>query len=42
MVKCPYCHKELTKNEMFCYNCEQNVLEIKNKREMPGVEEEDH
>jgi predicted amidophosphoribosyltransferase len=38
MVKCPYCNKELSDNEMFCWNCEADLTEEKNKREKPGAE----
>jgi len=40
MVKCPYCNKEVTENEMFCWNCEADLSELKNKREKPGAEDE--
>jgi predicted amidophosphoribosyltransferase len=35
MVKCPYCGKELTENENFCWNCENDVSEVKDKMEKP-------
>ena len=39
MAKCPYCNKEVTENEMFCWNCEADLSELKNKREKPGAED---
>ena len=39
MVKCPHCGKELTENEMYCWNCENDVSDIKNKRERPVSED---
>ncbi len=40
MTKCPHCGKEVGKDEMFCWNCENDISELKNKREKPGVEDE--
>lgn len=35
MVKCPYCGKVLNENEMYCWYCEVDLTELKNKREKP-------
>ena len=40
MVKCPYCHRNVTENEMYCMNCEADLSELKNKRERPEADEE--
>lgn len=40
MVKCPYCKRELTKNEMYCMHCEADLTELKNEQEKPGKEDE--
>lgn len=38
--RCPYCNRELTENEMYCWNCEADITELKNKREKPGSEDD--
>ena len=35
MAKCPYCGKELTKNENFCWYCENDLSKLKDKMEKP-------
>jgi len=35
MAKCPYCNRELTADEMYCWHCEADVSDIKNKQEKP-------
>ncbi len=35
MVRCPYCDKELTKNERYCFDCEQDISEVIDKEESP-------
>jgi predicted amidophosphoribosyltransferase len=43
MAKCPYCGKEVSKDEMFCWHCENDLSELKNKLEKPESEEDhDH
>ena len=39
-LRCPYCKKELTENEMYCWHCEADLTELKNKREKPGSEDD--
>lgn len=41
MAKCPYCGKEVSKNEMYCWYCENDLSELKNKLEKPGSEDDD-
>ncbi len=38
--QCPHCGKELTKDETFCWHCENDISELKDKQEKPGVEDE--
>jgi len=40
MVKCPHCGKILTENENFCWNCENDISDLKNKMEKPNSEDE--
>jgi len=42
MVKCPHCGKIIKENEMFCWNCENDVSDIKNEMEKPGHESHEH
>ena len=42
MVKCPHCGKIVSKNEMFCWNCENDLTELKNKMEKPESEDDEH
>jgi len=38
MTDCPYCGKELTKGERYCYFCERDLSEIADKEESPNKE----
>jgi len=40
MAKCPYCHRNVTVNEMYCLHCEADLSEQKNKQEKPESEDE--
>lgn len=36
MIKCPYCGKELTQNERFCWHCENDISELRDEEEKAG------
>ena len=37
MAHCPYCGRELTKHERFCYHCEQDVSKTVDGAERPNL-----
>ena len=41
MVKCPYCGKELTGDETFCWHCENDLSKLKDKMEKPESDKKD-
>jgi len=41
MVKCPYCGKVLTHWERYCWHCENDLSEFKDKWEKPESEEDE-
>jgi len=35
MVNCPYCGKELSEDERYCWHCENDLSKIKDEEEKP-------
>jgi len=38
MTDCPYCGKEIGEDERYCWHCENDLSEIKDKKEKPKTE----
>jgi len=35
MAKCPYCGKELSADERYCWHCENDLSKVRDKLEKP-------
>jgi uncharacterized OB-fold protein len=41
-VKCPHCGKNVSEKEMFCWNCDEDISDLKIELEKPGKESHNH